>query len=57
MDSNNAGNVQYDRWNENNINMNVEQPQSTWMRWDEMTVDKKVAAKFKSKVLILLRNF
>nr|XP_046253210.1 small integral membrane protein 1 [Scatophagus argus] len=32
MDSNNAGSVQYDRWNEDNINMNVEAPQSTLMR-------------------------
>ncbi|XP_060913905.1 small integral membrane protein 1 [Labrus bergylta] len=29
MDSNGAGNVQYNRWNEDNINMNVEASQST----------------------------
>ncbi|XP_044067108.1 small integral membrane protein 1 [Siniperca chuatsi] len=32
MDSNSAGSVQYDRWNEDNINMNVEASQSTVMR-------------------------
>nr|XP_020491034.1 small integral membrane protein 1 [Labrus bergylta] len=32
MDSNGAGNVQYNRWNEDNINMNVEASQSTVMR-------------------------
>ncbi|XP_054464588.1 small integral membrane protein 1 [Anoplopoma fimbria] len=32
MDSNTAGTVQYDRWNEENINMNVEASQSTAMR-------------------------
>ncbi|XP_051280974.1 small integral membrane protein 1 [Dicentrarchus labrax] len=32
MDSNSAGSVQYDRWNEDNINMNVEGSQSTVMR-------------------------
>lgn len=32
MDSNTAGGVQYDRWNEDNINMNVEASQSTAMR-------------------------
>lgn len=42
MESNNEGNVQYNRWNEENINMNVEQSQSTWKRWDEMTVDKNL---------------
>uniref|UniRef100_A0A669CI01 Small integral membrane protein 1 n=1 Tax=Oreochromis niloticus TaxID=8128 RepID=A0A669CI01_ORENI len=29
MDSNGAGSVQYDRWNEDNINMNVEASQSS----------------------------
>ncbi|XP_061552554.1 small integral membrane protein 1 [Phycodurus eques] len=29
MDTNGAGSVQYDRWNEDNINMNVEASQST----------------------------
>lgn len=33
MDTNSGGSVQYDRWNENNINMNVEASQSTMMRW------------------------
>eukprot|EP00064_Thunnus_orientalis_P013031 superscaffoldBa00002071_g13068 len=32
MDPNSAGSVQYNRWNENNINMNVEASQSTMMR-------------------------
>ncbi|XP_070696385.1 small integral membrane protein 1 [Pempheris klunzingeri] len=32
MDPNSAGSVQYDRWNENNINMNVEASQPTMMR-------------------------
>ncbi|KAM6981786.1 small integral membrane protein 1 [Tautogolabrus adspersus] len=32
MESNGAGNVQYDRWNEDNINMNVEASQSTVTR-------------------------
>ncbi|KAM6930192.1 small integral membrane protein 1 [Lycodopsis pacificus] len=32
MDSNSAGSVQYDRWNEDNINMNVEATQSAEMR-------------------------
>ncbi|TKS77218.1 Small integral membrane protein 1 [Collichthys lucidus] len=32
MRSNSAGNVQYDRWNEGNIDMNVEASQSTMMR-------------------------
>ncbi|CAG6021149.1 small integral membrane protein 1 [Menidia menidia] len=32
MESNSAGSVQYDRWNEDNINMNVEASQSTWRR-------------------------
>uniref|UniRef100_A0A8D0CMG0 Small integral membrane protein 1 n=1 Tax=Sander lucioperca TaxID=283035 RepID=A0A8D0CMG0_SANLU len=32
MDSNSAGSVQYDRWNEDNINMKVDAPQSTVMR-------------------------
>uniref|UniRef100_A0A3B4TCR2 Small integral membrane protein 1 n=1 Tax=Seriola dumerili TaxID=41447 RepID=A0A3B4TCR2_SERDU len=32
MEPNNAGSVQYDRWNESNINMNVEASQSTMMR-------------------------
>ncbi|CAB1427265.1 unnamed protein product [Pleuronectes platessa] len=32
MDSNGAGSVQYDRWNEDNVNMNVEASQSTGMR-------------------------
>ncbi|KAM7410931.1 hypothetical protein PAMA_021074 [Pampus argenteus] len=32
MDSNGAGSVQYDRWNESNINMNVEASQTTRMR-------------------------
>ncbi|KAI3357122.1 hypothetical protein L3Q82_015589 [Scortum barcoo] len=32
MDSNGAGSVQYDCWNEDNINMNVESSQTTWMR-------------------------
>ncbi|XP_053281767.1 small integral membrane protein 1 [Pleuronectes platessa] len=30
--SNGAGSVQYDRWNEDNVNMNVEASQSTGMR-------------------------
>ncbi|KAK9515663.1 hypothetical protein VZT92_026290 [Zoarces viviparus] len=32
MDSNSAGSVQYDRWNEDNINMNVEATQSAGRR-------------------------
>ncbi|XP_036958662.1 small integral membrane protein 1 [Acanthopagrus latus] len=32
MDSHGTGSVQYDRWNEDNINMNVEGSQSTMMR-------------------------
>ncbi|CAK6955034.1 small integral membrane protein 1 [Scomber scombrus] len=32
METNNTGTVQYDRWNESNINMNVEASQSTMMR-------------------------
>ncbi|KAL6120021.1 smim1 [Pungitius sinensis] len=32
MESNEVANVQYDRWNEDNINMNVEPPQSPAMR-------------------------
>ncbi|AWP09328.1 putative small integral membrane protein 1 [Scophthalmus maximus] len=32
MDSNSGGSVQYDRWNEDNINMNVEASQSTTRR-------------------------
>ncbi|GAA6223470.1 small integral membrane protein 1 [Lates japonicus] len=32
MDSEGASSVQYDRWNEDNINMNVEASQSTVMR-------------------------
>ncbi|XP_059190064.1 small integral membrane protein 1 [Centropristis striata] len=32
MDSNNAGSVQYDRWNEDNINMDVQASQSTVRR-------------------------
>uniref|UniRef100_A0A8C5DT26 Small integral membrane protein 1 n=1 Tax=Gouania willdenowi TaxID=441366 RepID=A0A8C5DT26_GOUWI len=32
MEPNNAGTVQYDRWNEDNINMNVEASQTTTMR-------------------------
>nr|XP_057941612.1 small integral membrane protein 1 [Doryrhamphus excisus] len=32
MDANSAGSVQYDRWNEDNINMNVEASQTTTMR-------------------------
>ncbi|KAM9350926.1 small integral membrane protein 1 [Symphorus nematophorus] len=31
MDSHSAGSVQYDRWNEDNINMNTGRPQSTVM--------------------------
>ena len=42
MDSHGTGSVQYDRWNEDNINMNVEGSQSTMMRWDELTADKKM---------------
>lgn len=34
MDSNGAGSVQYDRWNEDNINMNVEASQSSLQMWD-----------------------
>uniref|UniRef100_A0A3B4TF67 Small integral membrane protein 1 n=1 Tax=Seriola dumerili TaxID=41447 RepID=A0A3B4TF67_SERDU len=33
MEPNSAGSVQYDRWNESNINMNVEASQSTVMRF------------------------
>uniref|UniRef100_A0A3Q2ZQJ9 Small integral membrane protein 1 n=1 Tax=Kryptolebias marmoratus TaxID=37003 RepID=A0A3Q2ZQJ9_KRYMA len=32
MESNTAGSVQYDRWNEDNINMNVEASQSAVRR-------------------------
>ncbi|XP_041656343.1 small integral membrane protein 1 [Cheilinus undulatus] len=32
MDSNGTSSVQFDRWNEDNINMNVEASQSTMMR-------------------------
>uniref|UniRef100_A0A3Q4N7N9 Small integral membrane protein 1-like n=1 Tax=Neolamprologus brichardi TaxID=32507 RepID=A0A3Q4N7N9_NEOBR len=32
MDSNGSGSVQYDRWNEDNINMNVEASQSSLRR-------------------------
>ncbi|KAM7410960.1 hypothetical protein PAMA_021092 [Pampus argenteus] len=32
MDSSRGGSVQYDRWKENNINMNVKASQSTMMR-------------------------
>lgn len=32
MDANNTDTVQYNRWNEDNINMNVEATQSTTMR-------------------------
>uniref|UniRef100_A0A665X1I6 Small integral membrane protein 1 n=1 Tax=Echeneis naucrates TaxID=173247 RepID=A0A665X1I6_ECHNA len=32
MDPNTTGTVQYDRWNEDNINMNVETSQSTMTR-------------------------
>lgn len=32
VDSNNAGSVRYDRWNEDNINMNVEASQTTKSR-------------------------
>lgn len=32
MDANRAETVQYDRWNEDNINMNVEATQSTTLR-------------------------
>ncbi|XP_068454238.1 small integral membrane protein 1 [Clinocottus analis] len=32
MDSNNADSVHYGRWNDDNINMNVEASQSTAMR-------------------------
>ncbi|XP_029291809.1 small integral membrane protein 1 [Cottoperca gobio] len=32
MDSDTAGSVQYDRWNEDNINMHVDPPQSTVKR-------------------------
>lgn len=35
MDSSGTSTVQYDRWNEDNINMNVEATQSTTMRWAE----------------------
>uniref|UniRef100_A0A3B4XYA4 Small integral membrane protein 1 n=1 Tax=Seriola lalandi dorsalis TaxID=1841481 RepID=A0A3B4XYA4_SERLL len=33
MEPNSAGCVQYDRWNENNVNVNVEASQSTVMRF------------------------
>ena len=39
MEPNGTSSVQYDRWNEDNINMNVEGSQSTMMRWDELTAD------------------
>lgn len=42
MEPNSAGAVQYNRWNEDNINMNVEGSQSSWMRWDDVTADKKL---------------
>ncbi|KAM8864175.1 small integral membrane protein 1 [Spinachia spinachia] len=32
MESNGVASVQYDRWNEDNINMNVEPPQSPVIR-------------------------
>ncbi|KAL7398405.1 hypothetical protein ABVT39_009260 [Epinephelus coioides] len=32
MDPVSPGSVQYDRWNEDNINMDIEAPQSTAMR-------------------------
>lgn len=38
MDSSRAESVHYNRWNEDNINMNVEASQSTVMRWDEVTL-------------------
>ncbi|AWP09306.1 putative small integral membrane protein 1 isoform 2 [Scophthalmus maximus] len=39
MDSNSGGSVQYDRWNEDNINMNVEASQSTTRRiYDRMCI-------------------
>ncbi len=42
QDSNNGGSVQYNRWNEENINMNVEGSQSTTMRWDSSTSEDKM---------------
>ena len=52
MDSNSAASVQYDRWNEDNINMNVEASLSTAMRWDKVTSDIKI----KYRVFIFLRG-
>lgn len=34
MDTNNPGSVQYNRWDENNINIDVERSQPTSTRWD-----------------------
>lgn len=34
MDTNNPGSVHYNRWNENNINIDVEGSQPTSTRWD-----------------------
>lgn len=37
MDSNTAGSMKYDRWNET-VNMNEEASQSTTMRWDKGSI-------------------
>lgn len=41
MESNAVGSVRYDRWNEDNINMNVEASPSTLRRCDELLLNIK----------------